>query len=402
MPKIDKVDCDNFTNERFQEDTDAVWIMRLESSFYNIREEIYKKLKKDLKAPSFAIKENLTRAETCGTWSKSDRIISLKRSFIKNYEWNAIEFILRHEIAHMIVDEIFAFDNSRPHGEAFKMACDTLGIDNSRLVDDNILNGFKGNCNNPIADKVRKLMVHGNDKACSKEEAEVFLEKAQELMIRHNIKMVDVCGSERFFVKRPVGPTFERRPTWLWMLGQIVMESCNVKAILIEDCKQSRLEIYGEPNNLDVAEYIFNALLVQGTYLYNSYLKNVRDIRKTEIEIAKKKASLNNTSYKLYLTFSPKPSSGSFLCGLFNGYYTKTNGNKKVVLDKIQKEDGAIIMSNDKLLNEMYNKSYNVRNGSSRRFSLNSHYYAGNNAGKNLTLAKPVSGSRKTIGILNG
>ena len=62
--------------------------MRLESSFYNIREEIYKKLKKDLKAPFFAIKENLTRAETCGTWSKSDRIISLKRSFIKNYELN--------------------------------------------------------------------------------------------------------------------------------------------------------------------------------------------------------------------------------------------------------------------------------------------------------------------------
>ena len=403
-----------FDYSTFEKDTFQVWIYRLKASFYRINAEIYDKTGKDLNGPSFAIKEHLDH-NAWGMWQPTEKIISIKLALLKNFEWGAVERVLRHEMAHMIVSQIFNID-TRPHGEIFKIACETAGVPHDRLTSEEMLKDFKGTTFSPMADKVRKLMIHGNDNGCTKEEAETFLSKAQDIMIRHNIKMTDICGTERVFVKRPVGPIFKRQPIWIWALTSIVKDSCNVEGIMIPSNDGVRIELYGEPQNLDVAEYIFHALLIQGKYLYDKYLANHKKIKQIEKEIKllkkkqvifdnsvdKKQDILNNINDRvnngIYYKES-KPSSAAYLLGLFQGYKDKLDQDREVVCDKIEAEDGTVVTTEDKVLKEMYENAYHPRKIGGRSASYNTHFSNGRNAGKNLTLAKAVnnSGNRSNL-----
>jgi predicted SprT family Zn-dependent metalloprotease len=377
-----------FSYATFEEDTYQIWICRIQSSFYDINREIMNNMKKELKIPSFAIKEHM--GDKWGTWEKDNRVLSLNVKLLKNFEWGGVERVIRHEVAHMIVDEIIE-GKGRPHGELFKLACEVVGVPSDRLTSESMLIGFKGTTFNSIADKVRKLMIHGNNEACTKQEAEIFLDKAQELMIRHNLKVTDINGNDRFFVKRPIGPTFSRQPVWLWQLATIVIDSCNVQGILMGAGKSTRIELYGEPNNLDVAEYIFCSLLVQGEYLYEKYLANHKAIQ----VLKKKRYELDPTGY---YEKDDKPSSATFLMGLYSGYKGKMDITRRDVIDRIKAEEGAIVVTNDKLLREMYEKEYHPRKGSSLSINRNSHFMNGVSAGKSLTLSKGVGSSSSSSG----
>ena len=395
-----KDSTDTFDYSTFEKDTFQVWTWRIESAFHSINSDIWLKLKKELNKPSFAIKEHLDH-NAWGSWHPTSRVISLKLALLKNFEWSAVERILRHEMAHMVVDEIFNVD-ARPHGELFKIACETVGVPNDRLTSEEMLKEFKGTTFSPMADKVRKLMIHGNDNGCTKEEAEVFLAKAQEIMIRHNIKMTDICGNERVFIKRPVGPIFKRQPIWIWALASIVIESCNVQGIMIPSGNGIRIELYGEPQNLDVAEYIFQALLIQGKYLYDKYLENHQEIKKKEdaIRKLKREAGISNDNSYSYSRHESKPSSASYLLGLFQGYKDKLFDDRRDVYDKIEAEDGTVVTTDDKVLREMYEKTYHPRKSSGRSANYNSHFSNGQNAGKNLTLAKAVNNSGNKCNLI--
>ena len=377
-------DRDIFTE--FEDDINTVWIYKLRSSYYKIHGLVEKNMGKSLNSVNFVLEHGM-REGRIAEWRPKTRTIAFEIDLLRNYEWAAVEHVLAHEVAHQIVHEILDISSyGYPHGEMWKIACQAVEIDDG---EDNPapLSSYKGSMESPMVDKIRKLLIHGNDKACTEAEAELFLAKAQEMMIRHQIRMEQVCGKSKFFISRPVGPQFKRFPSWLWTLVHVITEYYNVKAISIccggyKRQKEYRIEFFGHPDNLDIAEYVFHALLNQGEIMFKDFLKDHnRKCKKDE----------DYRSQFVEWGHRNRMSKASYLSGLFNGYNSKLYKEKEVVESKIEAEDGAIVPVTEGILNEMFENYYHpVTQSTNTNLRSTAAYSAGRSAGSTMTLAKGV------------
>ncbi|MFA7219009.1 MAG: DUF2786 domain-containing protein [Synergistaceae bacterium] len=383
--------------EKYESDCDAVWLYRLRSSYSKIRKHVEEKTQKILREPTFHINPNTQYK--WGSWEPSTRIMTFSAILLRNFEWEAVEHVMKHEVAHQIVSEIFDMNcYGVAHGAAWERACTIVGIKPVRCDSNKFLSEFKGNGGSSMADRVRKIIIHANDSAATEKEAETFMRKARELMLRHNIEMEDIMGTKRVWVSRPFGPNFERWPTYMWCLGNLLEEHFNIKHIkTYGPYNNCRLEIFGEPDNLDIAEYVGHALLNQAEKLYEIHKKGV----------AKEKA-LERISGSRYGYGRTRLSKRAFIEGIISGYSKKLRLDReeaeKRVGEQIAKEraekegskyiagDCAIVPAYDKrLMNEMYRNAYPRMRTTSSICVRGEGYLAGRNAGSKLSLAKGVS-----------
>lgn len=112
----------------YEKACEDAWIHQLSASFKKINNEIRRtKASNQLNRPMFCINPNITTK--WGSWSPSTRVMEFSSSLLRNFEWPAVEYVMRHEMAHQIVSEIFKMDcYGVAHGEAFKRACDIVNI----------------------------------------------------------------------------------------------------------------------------------------------------------------------------------------------------------------------------------------------------------------------------------
>jgi predicted SprT family Zn-dependent metalloprotease len=384
--------------EHFENDCDKVWLYRLRSSFYKIQGEVSRNSGKHLNEPIFDINPNIKHK--WASWSPDERHMVFSATLLRNFEWAAVEHVMRHEVAHMIVSEIFGIDcHGVSHGSAFERACKIVNIEPSRCESATFLSSFKGTESAPMVEKVRKIIIKANDDAATEEEAELFMRKARELMLRHDIEMQDVVGSEKVWVRRPFGPLFNRWPAYMWRLGDLLSEHYHIKHIRTYGPNGTkRLEIFGEPDKLDIAEYVGHALLNQAELLYDKYKKEVA---------AERAEGIRNGSY----TPAPngwgkrKISKRAFMEGLIDGYSEKlrrdlADAKRRVGEEVAQEEKGmayepgdcAMVPTYDRrLMEEMYGKEYPnlVTHTCSGAYGMGRG--SGRAAGSKLTLARGVN-----------
>ncbi len=379
----------------YESDINDVWIYKLFSSYRKIAREIEDHTNKRLKTPNFEI--NSTSKTKWGSWSPSDRIMMFSSTLLRHYEWEAVEHVMKHEMAHQIVSEIFDMDcYGVAHGSAWERACLIVGIEPNRCDSATFLSNFKGNGSSPMVEKIRKIIIHANDGGCTEEEASTFMRKAKELMLRHDIEMQDIMGTERLFVTRPFGPLMKRWNSYMWGLGTLLSENYDIKCIRTYGPNNtSRLELFGEPDKLDIAEYVGHALLNQAEILYKSH----RD------KVAKEKAENRlNGKYSW-----GKLSKRAFIEGVINGYAVKLSNDSGDASDRVAvavakeraETDGRSYVEGDKaivptydsrLLNEMYGKAYPRLRSCSYSGSRGQGSGAGREAGSSLRLSKGVNG----------
>ena len=398
----------------------AIWALKLESSFFKIRKQLYGDRGnidgKKLKTPQFRIGQ-----KRWGEWNPDSRTISLCEDLFLRFEWGAVEHVLKHEMAHQIVSEIWDFGfRGFSHGEAFKRACKLLDISSERCTPETMLANFRGDGELPVIDKVRKLFVKGNDSAVTEAESETFLKKAHELMARHSIDMRTICGSDRLFLPRPVGPLRKRWPSWENYLSSLVSKYFGVKRIILStyvdgEGSMQYMSLFGEPSNLDIAEYMYCAILNVGEILYRKYLTNRKTEHTERIKVWKEdvvrinKLVKDNPEVKRY--FPPKPcqsrkaSQGSFMSGLLSGYALVLEEQRKVVMKKIEDEEGishALLLLDDPMLKEAYHKEYPRLRNRPGNYSYGAGRSEGFEAGKNMRIRTGVSsgviGNRGLIG----
>lgn len=378
---------------------DEVWISRLNSSYCRIQGIVGEATKKTLREPIFHINPNINRK--WGSWEPSTRIMTFAALLLRNFEWGAVEHVMKHEVAHQIVSEIFDMDCYRvSHGAAWERACKIVGIEPIRCDSEKFLASFKGTEGSRMTDKVRKLIIHANDEAATEEEAMTFMRKARELMLRHDIEMKDVMGTDRVWVSRPFGPNFERWPSYMWALGNLLGEHFNIKHIRTYGPRicynyTSRLELFGEPDNLDIAEYVGHALLNQAERLYEEHKKNV----------AKDKLEEERENYYPYRR--SRLSKRAFIEGIIEGYSSKLRDDRRAAEreiglqvakerasakgQKYEAGDEAIVPAYDEeLLKEMYGRAYPHTRMISASRSRGDGWGAGHKAGKGLSLSKGV------------
>jgi predicted SprT family Zn-dependent metalloprotease len=359
--------------EKLESENSLIFLYQLISEFRKINNSIDRHLDKRLEMPRFVLKRGFS---VLGMWSPKTRKLAISEELVRNYEWGAVVHVLKHEMAHMVVSEIFKLDDCRGHGEAFSKACKVVGCDNRRCCTKEFLAGFKGIGNeSSVVTKIRKLMAKGQCEGATEAEAETFMKKAQSMMSIHNLTSVEVMGTEKVFVRRPVGGMHKRFPMWLFRLGDLVCSNYQVEQIRTYAYDRNGtfyryLELFGEPHNIAVAEYVFHVVMSQGESLYEKHKKDPNRPKQWR-----------------------KLTKASFMGGLIDGYCSTLSCSRADNVLAQTDEDTALILANDAILKERYSRQYpNVRQTSSSG-PKGSGWGAGNKAGKGLNVRSGLNGS---------
>lgn len=374
----------------------------MKGKWYNILDRLYDEANLKIKAVTGRTLEKanfdfFSSSTKYGYWDKSLNKIGLNVVLFNYYEENAIKFVLFHEICHQVVSEIYNYHGSEHHGHHFKVACDMLGIDNRACGSSDFLKEYKKGEKNPLITKLEKLLdVSGR----SEEEAQLFLNKANELMIKYNLSLEDVLGTDRMFLKRQVGESYERFPTYLFWLGNMINSYYGVRYIKsfskvhkmhlgksyskenVNSVKNYdylyHIELYGEADKLDLAEYVYETILNKAEELYEDYKNDPNRV-------------------KGYRKLSKK----AFFVGLFEGFESKLKLSQKKVVDDLEESSGELIRLDDPILDEYYNKAYSRARSGHVSGSSASGYEAGYKEGSNLSIrngVKSSSSDRQLIG----
>lgn len=380
--------------ERYNNDINKAWIYQLSCSFNKINTEISCNCGKRLREPIFSIMGSNT---LWGSWNPKTRVLSLSLNLLRNFEWGAVERVLRHEMAHQIVSEIFDMDcYGVAHGAAWERACKMVNIPPVRCDSASYLSEFKGTGKSKMFDRVKKLLLHANDESITEEEASLFMCKARELMLRHNIEMKDVMGSDRVWVSRPFGLLYKRFPSYMWSIANLLKDFYDVRFIKtyygVGRNSLSRLELFGEPSHLDIAEYVGHALLNQAEILYEEYKLN-----------RKQGYMVQDSDYRYYRS---RISKRAFIEGLVSGYRERLEADTELAKGRIRESYGSndmglIPVYDERLLEEMYDNKYTRRRILRCYGSRGEGRSAGLSAGRNLRLSRGVSSSGNNGRLLN-
>lgn len=360
----------------FDQQRNDIWAYALLKEFNNANGDIWNYLRRQLVAPNIVITDQIGKS-TYGRWIPSMRIIEMNVNFMKRWGWKDVIQTFRHEIAHMVVDEIYKVADCDPHGEHFKLACGVLGI----LPDQYHPQNVEESAQSQVVDRVVKLLNKGNCETVTKEEADAFLAKAYEIMRREQISEHDLNSKSKnadTFVSRPVGDIYKKIfPKYLYAITGMLVEHYGVKCITMYHRGRRYLEIFGTVDNCDVAQYIYESLLRSGEEAWTKFYWENHKRRGTPA--------------------FERISKAGFLYGLFVGYAEQIEKNAKAFNSDIERLNGAtiraVVLANDKKLNEKYHEAHpNLRSGSAYSIPTRG-YSAGKTVGNTLRLAPAVRGA---------
>jgi hypothetical protein len=371
--------------EKFQADARVLWKRKLLDEYSKQREMVRQELGDRLEYPMFKV---VPLDKLWGQWSPSTRTIMLNEDLFKHFPWAAVVHVLKHEMAHQVVTEILDMDcYGVSHGEAWQLACTALQVDPKRCVSYSYLQECESSVYDSMAEKVEKLFALGESNFTA--EAEAAVTKAYELMERHKIRLIKRKREGETWISRPVGMLFKKMPTYVWKLARIMSDYYNVRCIQChyygerEEGKGESyhhyryMEMFGEPHNLDVAEYVFNFLLLEGERQWKEFKKSEAYVRGHHGKV-------------------------QWLREFMNGFDSKINCQKRVVNEACgiggdpdfcepdedatdeEIEVTAMVYQYDKVLEDNYHRAYpNMRNisygGGYRTRSGSGGYAAGQN-----------------------
>ena len=206
-----------------------------------------------MRAPSLEVKEGLG---ALGTWDGGKRRIAVSAEHILRDEWSEVLDTLRHEMAHQYADEVLHVRGETPHGSAFGHALHHLRVRDRSRDERPGANGAQG-----VSAKIAKLLTLAGSP--NEHEAQVAMNKARELLLKHNIEAVHEARPYRVI---QIGPLKKRHQAWEYDLAGILGAYFFVKALWVPSydaarCENGvRLELYGTPTNLEMAEYVYHFL----------------------------------------------------------------------------------------------------------------------------------------------
>ncbi len=353
----------------------TAWIMQLKEDWKTAN---YHYFKNSMRPPHF----ELSGADRMlGNWKGGHwRRLSISIFLIQSYPWEYVQEVLYHEMAHQYVDEILGIRDDLPHGEIFKSICRENGIDSSATGDihtwmERKRNSFSAQSgNHTILDKVHKLLALAQSK--NEHEAQLAMAKAHELLLKHNLSLLDAHAG-RHYVYKQIG-NIGNRDAIKSLLCSILCKFFFVEAIWKFGYEQHEnkngraLEIYGLPENVEMAEYVYN------------YLQNISELLWTDYKEQKK---IDGNKHRR-----------TFIYGLLEGFYTKLENRA------VTSHSNKLVWKGDPRLKEFFFRRNPRRSRTSHRYSTSCHeaYASGINHGKNLVIRKGVHGkSNGEIKYLN-
>lgn len=348
--------------ESFKQDIHSIWVKKLVREFAAQNRLINQHLKKDLREPNFII----DYPKDCwGSWDRVTNTVRLSYSLFENYEWAAVVQTLKHEMAHMIVSEIWkdVSDNGNDHGELFKKACLVMEVDTNRSHGSFDKAQYRIPEKEKIVNKIQKLFCLGESN--HKAEAELAVIKARELMLKYNVSSLSLPENQKLFVCRPVGNVYDKVPSYVKKLSSVIGNHYFVKHIYMthsmRGCNNGLrhkryIEFYGEPHNVDIAEYVFHFLIMEGE-------RQWREFTKTE-EYKNRHGendyiwAYNRKTGESYKRKRMTISKSAFLEGFVLGFSRTLSAQDEEIQKRSDSNNMLPVSIKDELLDEKYEKEY--------------------------------------------
>lgn len=224
-----------------------------------------------MRPPVFELSDNATEL---GRWDSDARTISIARRLAFDHPWEAVEEVLKHEMAHQFVDEILEAHDETAHGPAFRSTCEKLGIDPaaSGLP---VSGDIEENAARVVEKISRLLSLAGSP---NQHEAEAAAIAARRLMLKHNIDTAR--APKRYAFKRmgkPSGRVEESARILSGILaGYFFVEALWIHVYVPSEMKHGRvLEIAGTPENLAIAEYVHAFLIHSAETLWQAHRQKI-------------------------------------------------------------------------------------------------------------------------------
>lgn len=224
-----------------------------------------------LKTPVFEISE---ADRQYGSWQAGTRLIRISSRLISGHSWDTTCQILKHEMAHQICSELFR-QNDAGHGPLFHKACDLLGLPAPfRLAAGDLPeSGASAPAGNQQTEQGRQfirriaklLALAGSN---NEHEAAIAMEKAGQLMARHNLQQVQE-ELQSAFTSLIINGRTRRIERWQHKICAILLRFFYVKVVTaslydpLQDLHHKTIEIFGRQENVAIAEYCYAFLAGQ-------------------------------------------------------------------------------------------------------------------------------------------
>jgi hypothetical protein len=216
--------------------------------------------RKRLRKPIFSLGDLKNK---WGSWTGEKREICLSRDLVLKHPWDAVQEVLKHEIAHQFAQELLGADGEPPHGPTFMKACQLLRANPKasgeyKPLDERIL-GDSTNLEDKILVRIKKLMALAQSK--NQHEAEAAMAKAHKLIEKHNIDLLKRDEDRHFisvFVGKPACRHFREENDLANLIQDFYfVHGIWVPAYVLEKGKRGNvLEITGTIQNVRIASYV--------------------------------------------------------------------------------------------------------------------------------------------------
>ncbi len=318
-----------------------------------------------LRRPALRLSESQTQL---GLWESDPPTISISRELVELQPWGVVLEVLKHEMAHQFVNQVLNVDEA-PHGPVFRKICDERGIDRAAAG----AVAPASAADSSILHKVTRLLALAE--SGNKHEAEAAMSAAQRLMLKHNLAAKDVTEGNQFrfaHLGKPTGKVAESQR----VLAAILNEFFFVEILWIDVWRALEgkrgyvLEICGKPENVELAEYVFDFLNHSAQRLWRQHreAKNIQGNRDRR----------------------------RFVAGVMSGFYRKLRTQHQ------KNEEQGLVWLGDPALTQHFKRRYPHTRSVSYGSSSGSDAHAeGRRAGAALVLHKGVSsgpsGGRKLL-----
>lgn len=202
-----------------------------------------------------------------GQYDPNTRTLSLHRQLIENYRWDDVVEILKHEMAHQIVFEIFA-SQDHTHGPLFQKACAMLNVAPwAARASGEIGEPLKAEENPDSLDaeegllrKARRLLALSQSD--NEHESLLAMQRLQELSQRYNIDQL-LAKRQQNYCYRIINHQKKRISQHQSYIANILQQHFFVDIVFSSEYDARHLtsfktmEIFGSQENVQMAEYVY-------------------------------------------------------------------------------------------------------------------------------------------------
>ncbi len=367
------------------EDLQRAWIIQLSRDHLRVNRE--KKL--NLETPNFAITESKRKV---GHWCRQSKSIGISTHFIENHTWDVVTEVLKHEIAHQVVDERMKQPHAKAHGEEFQEACKRVGVHPQYRSAAGVIPKFmrpEGKTDSIIQKKIRKIeKLLALAESSNVHEASLAMERANKLITKYNIDRLHTKPDDLDYDYIRISTGKKKMDVWTKQIGAIIRNHFFCRMIITSsyDAKTNThsraMDLIGNQENLGMAKHVYDFLHDRLDTLWNKHRKE---------------------------TGAPGKQKRSFYMGTLQAFSQKMRendqrDNAEILGNTSYKTTGALVLANDKVLQSFWENQYpSVRMQSAKTGRIHAGaYQSGQEEGKRLTIHKPVEHSAGNQGLVIG